>query len=105
MAIGAVPAAPPLRDCHICPGQLLNQQPLSFSFLSFVAYLAGINFLDLTPKGCLLSQHFFAGLHPAFTSFPILGCKVGSEKWLVKAAKAVGRDRQPPRRLRKLHSG
>jgi hypothetical protein len=57
--------------CHICPGQLLNQQPLILSFLSFVTYLAGIDFLDLTPEGSLLRQRLFAKLHPAFTSFPL----------------------------------
>jgi hypothetical protein len=58
------------QNCHICPAQLLNQQPLIFSFLSFVTYLAGIDFLDLTPEGSLLRQRLFAELHPAFTSFP-----------------------------------
>jgi hypothetical protein len=59
------------QNCHICPDQLLNQQPLSFSFLSLVTYLAGIDFLDLTPEGSLLCQSLFAELHPAFTSFPL----------------------------------
>jgi hypothetical protein len=62
------------QNCHICPDQLLNQQPLIFSFLSFVTYLAGIDFLNLTPKGSLLRQSLFAELHPAFTSFPFKLC-------------------------------
>jgi hypothetical protein len=59
----------PAYPCHICAVQLLNQQPLNFSLLSVVAYLAGINFLDLPPEGSLLRQRFLAELHPAFTSF------------------------------------
>jgi len=57
------------QDCHTCPGQLLNQQPLILSFLSFVAYLAGIDFLDLTPEGSLLRQSLFTQLHPASPPF------------------------------------
>jgi hypothetical protein len=75
------------QNCHICPDQLLNQQPLIFSFLSFVTYLAGIDFLDLTPEGSLLRQSLFAELHPAFTSFPI--------KFLVKYERKRGLSRQP----------
>jgi hypothetical protein len=59
----------PAYPCHICADQLLNQQPLTLSLLSVVAYLAGINFLDLPPKGRLLRQRLFTELHPAFTSF------------------------------------
>jgi hypothetical protein len=57
--------------CHICAVQLLTQQPLSFLLLSLVAYFTGIDFLDLTPEGSLLSQCFLTELHPAFTSFPL----------------------------------
>jgi hypothetical protein len=67
MAKNRSPASP----CHICADQLLNQQPLNFSLLSIVAYLAGINFLDLPPEGSLFRQCFLTELHPAFTSFPL----------------------------------
>jgi hypothetical protein len=50
---------------------LLNQQLLIVSFLSFVAYLAGIDFLDLSPEGSLFRQSLFTWLHPAFTSFRV----------------------------------
>jgi hypothetical protein len=43
--------------------------PATQSGLSLVAYLAGVNFLDLTPKGSLFGQRLFAEFHPAFTSF------------------------------------
>jgi hypothetical protein len=78
------------HHCHICPDQLLNQQPLIFSFLSFVAYLAGIDFLDLTPEGSLLRQRLFAQLHPAFTSFPF--------KLYLKYEREKGLSRRPRRR-------
>jgi hypothetical protein len=42
--------------------------PATQSALSFVAYLAGVNFLDLTPEGSLFGQRLFTELHPAFTS-------------------------------------
>jgi hypothetical protein len=39
--------------------------PATQSALSLVAYLAGINFLDLTPEGSLFGQRLFAEFHPA----------------------------------------
>ncbi|MHB9072470.1 MAG: hypothetical protein ACYC6G_02975 [Desulfobaccales bacterium] len=75
------------QNCHIWADQLLNQQPLIFSFLSFVTYLAGIDFLDLTPEGSLLRQSLFAELHPAFTSFPF--------KFYLKYVRKKGLSSQP----------
>jgi hypothetical protein len=46
-------------------------EPATQSGLSLVAYLAGLNFLDLAPKGCLFNQRLFAEFHPAFTPFRI----------------------------------
>jgi uncharacterized protein involved in cysteine biosynthesis len=67
----AAPVRASLVICHICPAPLLNQQLLIVSFLSFVAYLTGIDFLDLSPEGSLFHQDLFTWLHPAFTSFKV----------------------------------
>ena len=66
--------------------QLLDQQLLTLlSFLSLVAYLAGIDLLNLTPEGCLLSQCLFAKFHTPDTPF-LCGnaCKVSTAEGGVK---------------------
>jgi hypothetical protein len=55
-----------------------------------VAYLAGINFLDLTPKGSLLSQRLFAELHPASPPCHIFLVKYGRQVGLSSRGAEAG---------------